>query len=484
MAPGLEAEPRDVEEIEQAIHMAKPLVFISHKHDDRDIAAKVAKWVQEATDFNMDVFLSSHEGFKGPRFGREINKELRSALWRSDALILIYTTDDREWSYCMWECGVANDASSPETTVIVFQFSDDVPRVLGGTNLVDARKPADIRRFTSQFFTDPEFFPSLNGALKPNLPVEVINAKADLLFAELKDRPDFSAQRDWPTWPCMEIELSIGEVAQLKGLARAEGVTAVAKSARVTACDPKALNVFGLTNLTPGTKFTSIMQKDNAASELPPWFVACCEQIFVSATDGLPHLSWRAIEKGHSEYIPAVSRVRQRPSDATVQFDVYFYDLPPRDSEDVTERMLTPERFFWRCLDESRPAAVHLVELNRDLRRQGKNRVPFLTAAMCPKYIVHRSVITDFLADNGADEKSTLQDLLANPEQRQLIEQSFATVDPSATLADAAAAMRRIARCRDVFVTTDGTRDTPVHGWLTNLDLESRPDPLARRPAP
>jgi hypothetical protein len=195
----------------------KPLIFISHKHADKDIALTLAKWLQEATDFNMDVFLSSHESFKGPRFGREINKELRAALWRCDVLILVYTTEDREWSYCMWECGVANDAASPETTMIAFQFSDDVPRVLAGTNLVDARKPEDIRRFASEFFTDPEFFPSLKGAHKPNLPTDVINAKADALVAALKNRPDYSLRLEWSTWPYVQVELSVADVNRLKG---------------------------------------------------------------------------------------------------------------------------------------------------------------------------------------------------------------------------------------------------------------------------
>jgi hypothetical protein len=233
------------------------------------------------------------------------------------------------------------------------------------------------------------------------------------------------------------------------------------------------LTLFGLANLLPGSKFFSMSRIDDEGPDAA-WFKACCEQIAVSASDGLPKLSWTLIRRGNIDYFPAVSRVRQRPAEARVQFDVYFYDFPPRHASEVTDRMMTPDRFFWKSLEQCRPAETRLSELNRELKAQAKNRVPFLDAEMHPKYIIHRSVITEYLADHGADEKLTLDNLLADATHRDVVENSFVTVSPDATLADAATAMKAVANCRDVFVTIDGTRDTPVRGWLTNVDLEAR----------
>src|SRR5262249_14421471 len=150
------------------------------------------------------------------------------------------------------------------------------------------------------------------------------------------------------------------------------------------------------------------------------------------------------------------------PSEAKVQFDVYLYDLPARSAASVASKMLTPDRFFWKSLSLNRPDTLRLADLNRELKAQTKNRVPVLDEQARPKYIIHRSAITEYLAEHGASEELTLKNLLDQPDQHELFENSFATVAPGATLADAAAAMKGISSCRDVFVTKDGTREAPV----------------------
>jgi hypothetical protein len=53
----------------------KPLVFISHKHQDVDIAKALASWLQVATRNGVEVFQSS-DGFKdGPSLGRSLTEE-------------------------------------------------------------------------------------------------------------------------------------------------------------------------------------------------------------------------------------------------------------------------------------------------------------------------------------------------------------------------------------------------------------------------
>jgi len=103
-------------------------------------------------------------------------------------------------------------------------------------------------------------------------------------------------------------------------------------------------------------------------------------------------------------------------------------------------------------------------------------RLPILTSKGAPFMVVHRSVLNDFLlkkkkADtnkSAADYK--LSDLIADNNE-WLESESFATVAPSATAADAKNVMAQHAKCADVFVTADGTSASTVTRWITNVDL-------------
>jgi hypothetical protein len=107
----------------------KPLLFISHKTDDTKYAQAIAEFVQNISGGLVDVFVSSDPRFEGPRIGKGLNKDLSLALWRAGLVILVYTSEDKDWAWCMWECGVATDPDSPDTKVIVLQCSDAEPKV-------------------------------------------------------------------------------------------------------------------------------------------------------------------------------------------------------------------------------------------------------------------------------------------------------------------------------------------------------------------
>jgi hypothetical protein len=102
-------------------------------------------------------------------------------------------------------------------------------------------------------------------------------------------------------------------------------------------------------------------------------------------------------------------------------------------------------------------------------------RLPILGANGAPLMVVHRSVLNDFLlkkktADstkNAADYK--LSDLAHD--YPWLTEKSFVTIAPTASAAEAKSAMERMKGCADVFVTADGTLNSPVTRWITNVDL-------------
>jgi hypothetical protein len=102
-------------------------------------------------------------------------------------------------------------------------------------------------------------------------------------------------------------------------------------------------------------------------------------------------------------------------------------------------------------------------------------RLPILSAQGAPLMLVHRSVLNDFLlnkktADPGKNAKDyNLSDLAKDYPWLQ--QNSFATVSPTASAAQAKDAMAQKKGCSDIFVTMDGTSAAAVTRWITNVDL-------------
>jgi hypothetical protein len=87
--------------------MTRPLLFISHRHADQPIADVLRKFVTDRSGGRIAVFQSSSAQADNPRVGRELQQELKEHLWEAGVVVLVYTSPEEDWSYCMWECGVA-----------------------------------------------------------------------------------------------------------------------------------------------------------------------------------------------------------------------------------------------------------------------------------------------------------------------------------------------------------------------------------------
>jgi hypothetical protein len=124
----------------------RPLLFISHRHADREIADVIREFVTFRSAGDVVVHQSSSSDAAAPKIGRNINDELKRTLWRTDVLLLVYTRKDHDWDYCMWECGVAMHAESEDTNVIALQCGRQLPRVFADQVGVDMRDPGDRAR--------------------------------------------------------------------------------------------------------------------------------------------------------------------------------------------------------------------------------------------------------------------------------------------------------------------------------------------------
>lgn len=467
--------------------MPDPLLFISHKHSDKKIAVDLARFIEEKSLNRIKVHLSSSPDFQGPRFGKALNAQLREALWHTDVLVLVYTSADQDWSYCMWECGVATHPQSADTTIIVFQCGLDVPTPFQDVLRVNARLYEDIKRFTEQLLRDPKLFPKLGDAVAPSLKSEYVENAARELYTTLGEHlPDLDYQvEEWPAWPYLRIELPKTEVDRLEQADESERVKLahqiVKDRAVVVDSDARAAQLFGRAGLPAQMKFAALLSawKDKYPQADSRWFDSCCEQIMMGSRRGFPVIRWTPVREvgGDSEFTPVLSRIRRVPFAGSIQFDLYFYNLSDPRAVPVTSRMIPIDDFFYKKLGEIDPGSVRLKVLVDELELQKLNRMPIFNAQDHPLYIVHRSMIDKFIVArmwSGGGESPqdlTLGHLLSEPEMKQMFENTFVVVSRQATLAEARSAMIEKPGCSDVFVTERGTRDEPVLGWLTNVDL-------------
>lgn len=469
----------------------KPLVFISHKHSDSAIATVVAKFLRDRSLGQVDVFLSSNWTFRGPRFGAGLNGELQSTLWNTDVLILVYTTSDQDWSYCMWECGVATHPDSPNTRIIVFQCGHESPTPFANDLRLDARKSDHVRRFTKQFLSDETFFPSRKEALAPDIAQETVEKAASELFDNLKDvlpEPSDGQVDVWPVWPFLCVELQQPQIEMLEdpdGENRTDKLKAahqiIKEYGTIVKSDARAAQLFGLTSLPEKIKFCDLLDrwKEKFPTVDATWFDSCCEQIKVGARRGFPVVRQSPLKEvtGESEYTPVLSRVKRNPFGGSVQFDLYFYNLSDPKAVLARSRMIPKGNFFFKDLGHLSPGSIRLRDLVSELTQKQLNRVPVLDGDSRPLYIVHRSMIDKFVAGNywrlsgTSSPDFTLADLLAEPEMKDIFETTFVAVSEQASLAEAKCAMIARPGCSDVFVTENGKRDEPVLGWLTNVDM-------------
>jgi len=138
----------------------------------------------------------------------------------------------------------------------------------------------------------------------------------------------------------------------------------------------------------------------------------------------------------------------------------------------VTKRTLVPPE---------KPESLKIAELLKILRDKGRNRLPVLNADGSLVFVIHLSVLTDYistkaLSGGGSKPVADLTFSDVQTDDAQLYQQilAWACVRLGATLAEAKSAMEDIPGCSDVFVTTAGRKSDPVVGWLTNVEIGLR----------
>jgi TIR domain/CBS domain len=457
-----------------AIESAKPVIFISHKHSDRKIAETIAQFIKNKSAGNARVHLSSSPDFEGPRLGQPINSELRRALGESDLVILVYTDDREDWSWCMWECGVAVDPREEHVTaVVVVQCTADVPKPFADQLRVDARDLDSVQGFVKELLSTTYFFDhrdepmtgfSPEGREVGDFAAELHGALADVLPTGI------GSERSTPTSPFLRVRLSSQAADEIKSnylAGKREPNEKIVESGALIVEEEGAGALFGM-QLGPSSTLGEVLadwqMEDINSGQKPRWFVSLTDQIEAALAGKMRPVPWAVYKavKGQSD-VPFVAGSLQVADG--VEFDVYMVPISPRPVP-VRERMLPIEQTYYKNAAREPLQEILLASLVKEMGAQEVTRLPILDGKKA-KSIVHRATINEYLADRaineGSVEECTLADLLAD--DADALDNSYVAVPPDATIEEAMALMNGEASAQDVFVIEDGL----VVGWITNI---------------
>ncbi len=156
------------------------MIFISHNHADKMIAYTLKQHLSQWGVDSHQIWQSSKEG-QAPNIGTGIRDEQVNALTKTKLIILIYTRGDEEWSWCMWECGIAAGGSA---RILVLECGDDSSSIFKDDIKLKLTSEA-IHNFTKQFHKEDQFVPGMP-AFAPWLAEDLLKARGRGLYEELK----------------------------------------------------------------------------------------------------------------------------------------------------------------------------------------------------------------------------------------------------------------------------------------------------------
>lgn len=303
-------------------------IFISHRHADKEIADVLRKHLTFWEIPSKEIFQSSSSGGAAPGKGRYLTQQLIEAVQQSKLAILIYTFEEADWSYAMWEVGLAEGDAS--TNVVVIQCSKvDVPKLFRDRVHVKLELE-DMRTFVKQFHTKEGFFPG-QPAYKPKLEADVLEQRSkDLYDALVEVVPGGRAEQRY-RWDFLTLEISADGVEELrKGNDSQARATIESKSVAKKAFG-QALKHFGYDNLEDDLFFSQLIRRWKAANpkESDEWIRELSVEIRMAANNKPTQCHWKKMKSVFYPdwyFYPILNHVRIHP-DGRMHLDVYLYRM-------------------------------------------------------------------------------------------------------------------------------------------------------------
>lgn len=306
----------------------RPKIFLSHRHVDKEIADVVRRHLG-IWGFD-DIYQSSAPGH-GPQAGENINDEIKHALYEAKLVVLIYTLNDSDWAYCMWECGLATHPKNSDTKTIVIQCNPhDTPKTFEGQLLVKVERDS-LKNFIIQFHQHENFLPGVP-AIRPGISVETIadfsNDFYDDLYAIIP--PGQLEERN--RWDSLALQLTKAELEEIKKDSAQEARNKIVNQCRVVRSFGSALKHFGYVNLEPEMKLADLVtrwtdetkDRENFSDN---WINELSDEIYRALNNSPANPEWKILDSVNfpgSFFYPVVNHARIL-ADGSMEFDVFFF---------------------------------------------------------------------------------------------------------------------------------------------------------------
>jgi hypothetical protein len=166
-------------------HVGAVLIFISHRVADKHIAdalkTNIVSWGVDPRHV-----LQSPVTVDDQRVDKGITQAFVRTLAETKLFVLVYTGSEVDWSWSMWELGVASDPEGAQPGVIILQCATDaVPQLLAGFRIVRLEE-GDVAQLVEDFHRKPGFLSQMP-AFAPWIANEVIATRSRMLHATLDE---------------------------------------------------------------------------------------------------------------------------------------------------------------------------------------------------------------------------------------------------------------------------------------------------------
>jgi hypothetical protein len=332
-------------------------IFISHRHADKKIADALREVLNE---WGLHHVFQSSMPELGISPGKGLTDELKKELSGTDLLILIFTQVDEDWSYCMWECGVATDPENARTKVIVFQCTDQTPSVYEGQVRVKVTPDYvdDIRGFTKHLHLDEDFFPSkvedgeISKPFDSHIDEKTLEKRTQRLFEELSAVIPKGRRAENYRWDHLNVRLPPEISRQIKEEPYKLMRPVILESAEILeSSSGGALKQFGYYQYAGTLTLSRVVDRwkdereDKTSSTT--WANELCREIWntlngyppVPSVDAIRHLN----KDTRRWYRPIVAVVRILPDDA-IELDVLLCEVGRPAKRRVTKKKTKKKR--------------------------------------------------------------------------------------------------------------------------------------------
>lgn len=314
----------------------KRVLFISHLHTDQAAADVLREFIETWTAGRVAVFLSSSGWGSGPRIGRRLTDDLKTALREAEVVTLLHTRPEDDWSTCLWEVGVATGPDKPDTNVVLLEAGEEIPPVFDDRVRVNLRRFVDIQRFVEALLTSADFFPTFQEAVTEFQPrTEPVLRAAQHLYSELQRVLPVMAEdpgHSWATYPFMTLQLTFDHVLTIEQAQPpdrlAQTLELLENHSLVVRGDTEVGRVFGMHEAPQAILFKRLIAAWRETTTTPEskWLEGLATQVMDAALSMFPTLRWellRGADKNDGTwYGPAVVSVRRIPAGRVLELDV------------------------------------------------------------------------------------------------------------------------------------------------------------------